>query len=361
MTIKSQDKEFIEILRIFFAGLNKSRVGLLYLVIQAISSINSINLVKVASALKTQVNASSNYRRIQRFIHNIRFDPACLASFILRIAGIPGPYTLILDRTNWQFGKGKINFLMLSVKGDGWCIPLIWTLLPKKGNSTEQERIDLMNRFIKIFGLDQIYNLVADREFIGSMWINYLNEHRIPYDIRLRENLKVWYRGKLIHVYKIFKRVPYDQKKSLTIPVILGNAEVFLQGSRIINTKNHQSEYLILASYCEPSNSAVRYSERWYIENMFKDMKSNGFQLECTHITKLERLDTLMGILAITYAWMMRIGTWIKCIKPVRFKKKKHGRPAKSIFRGGLDEFINAIFTRDEIRIRLYLKFLSCT
>jgi len=94
---------------------------------------------------------------------------------------------------------------------------------------------------------------------------------------------------------------------------------------------------------------------------MFKDMKSNGFQLECTHITKLERLDTLMGILAITYAWMMRIGTWIKCIKPVRFKKKKHGRPAKSIFRGGLDEFINAIFTGDEVRIRLYFKFLSCT
>jgi len=45
----------------------------------------------------------------------------------------------------------------------------------------------------------------------------------------------------------------------------------------------------------------MRNAERWYIENMFKDMKSNGFQLECTHITYLDRLDTLMAIIAIAY------------------------------------------------------------
>lgn len=361
MATKTQDKEFIDIFSSFFTGFHKPRLKLLFLMIQALSCIYNINLKKMAASLNTQVEPLSNYRRIQRFIHLIRFDPSCLAPFLLRIAGLEGPYTLIMDRTNWQFGKAKINFLMLSVKGDGWCAPLLWTLLPKKGNSTEQERIDIMNRFIKIFGLDKIYNLVADREFIGASWFNYLNERRIPYDIRLRENLKVRYKGNLIHVYKLFKRVPYDQRRAIKTPIIIGNTEIYLEGGRIINSKNHKSEYLILASYCEPSESANRYSERWYIENMFKDMKSNGFQLESTHITKLERLDTLMGILAITYIWMMRIGKWLKKNKPKLFKIKKHGRPAKSIFRGGLDDFINAFFTRDEERLDFYYKFLSCT
>jgi len=213
MATTTQDTEFINISSTFFKDFHKPRLQLLFLLVQALSTIGSINLVKLAAGLKSPVAFSSNYQRIQRFIHHIRFEPSSLAPFILRLAGIVGPYTMMMDRTNWQFGKAKINFLMLSVKGDGWSIPLLWTLLPKKGNSTLQERIDLMNRFIQIFGMDQIFNLVADREFIGDIWFNYLNEHRIPYDIRLRENLKVWYRGKLIHVFKLFKRVPYGQKK----------------------------------------------------------------------------------------------------------------------------------------------------
>jgi hypothetical protein len=101
-------------------------------------------------------------------IHDIRLEPHLLAPFILRLAGIRAPYTLILDRTNEEFGKAKINFLMLSVLGNGWSIPILWLLLPKKGNSNEEERIELMNRFIAIFGKGVIYDLLADREFIGD-------------------------------------------------------------------------------------------------------------------------------------------------------------------------------------------------
>jgi len=218
-----------------------------------------------------------------------------------------------------------------------------------------------LTRIIQEVQPDKIYNLVADREFIGDTWMTYLNNHRIPYDIRLRKNLKVWYRGKLIHVFKLFRRVPFGQTRTIQTSVILGNTELYLQGCRIINSKTNKPEFLIIATYCDPSESTMRYAERWYIENMFKDMKSIGFQLECTHVTKLDRLDTLIGILAIAYTWMIKIGIWVRKIKPERFAKKKHGRPAKSIFRGGLDEFINALFSMDTIRVRRYVKFLSCT
>ncbi|MDZ4749929.1 MAG: transposase [Saprospiraceae bacterium] len=165
----------------------------------------------------------------------------------------------------------------------------------------------------------------------------------------------------MIHVFKLFRRLPIGQTRAIGASVILGTTELYLQGGRIINSKTNKPEYLIIASYCDRSESISRYGERWYIENIFKDMKSNGFQLECTHVTKIERLNTLMGILAIAYVWMIKIGIWIKKMKPERFVKKKHGRPAKSIFRGGLDEFINALFTMDPIRVRRYVKFLSCT
>ena len=103
------------------------------------------------------------------------------------------------------------------------------------------------------------------------------------------------------------------------------------------------------------------YSNRWYIESMFKDLKSNGFQLEQTHVTKTERLETLFGLLAIAYAWMIKIGTWIKSKKPELFKKTKLKRARISIFRAGLNEFSRTIITNQRRKIWIYFRFLSCT
>ncbi len=96
------------------------------------------------------------------------------------------PYTLLLDRTNWKFGVIDINFLVLSIKGAGWSVPIVWKVLPKKGNSSQEERIELLDRFVAMCGKGKIYDLLADREFIGSQWISYLNMSQIPYDIRIR-------------------------------------------------------------------------------------------------------------------------------------------------------------------------------
>ena len=73
---------------------------------------------------------------------------------------------LTLDRTNWKWGKRNINILMLAIVYRGIAIPIVWTLLNKRGNSDTKERIALIQRFISIFGKDRIVNVFADREFI---------------------------------------------------------------------------------------------------------------------------------------------------------------------------------------------------
>jgi hypothetical protein len=49
-----------------------------------------------------------------------------------------------------------------------------------------------MNKFNNIIGFDKIKFLVADREFIGKYWLEYLNQHQIKYHIRIRENFDVF-------------------------------------------------------------------------------------------------------------------------------------------------------------------------
>lgn len=361
MATDNKSKEFFDNFRSFFHSFDKRRITFLYLIVQAISLVQNVNLVKIACALCTDIETESNYRRIQRFMAQVRLDKVLLAKFLIRLSGISGPYTLLIDRTNWQFGQSKINYLMISIKGDGWSIPIIWSLLPKAGNSSIQERIDLLNRLLEVIPADQIYNLIGDREFIGTRWFRYLVKNKIPFDMRIRENFKVEYRNKKIRISELFKRLKINEIRTLKKMIQINGTYVGVQGSKIRNSKNHKEEYLIIASYCDEQNAIERYGERWYIESMFKDLKSNGFQLQNTHLTIPERLDTLMCILAIAYTWMIKIGIWTSNVKKKIIRLKKHGRKSKSIFRLGFDTFYRHIAIRDYHHQRIYLRFLSCT
>ena len=77
-----------------------------------------------------------------------------------------------MDRTNWRWGKSDINILMLSVKYHSIAIPVMWRFLPKKGNSNFNERVELIEGFIKIFGEGKIAELLADREFGSNDCLN---------------------------------------------------------------------------------------------------------------------------------------------------------------------------------------------
>jgi hypothetical protein len=94
---------------------------------------------------------------------------------------------LTLDRTNWKWGKRNINILMLAIVYRGIAIPILWTLLNKRGNSDTKERIALIQRFIAIFGKDRIVNVFADREFIGEQWFTWLIEQDINFCIRVKK------------------------------------------------------------------------------------------------------------------------------------------------------------------------------
>ena len=43
---------------------------------------------------------------------------------------------------------------MLAVTHEGVAYPLMFTMLPKRGNSNSQERIALLQRYVSLFGAD---------------------------------------------------------------------------------------------------------------------------------------------------------------------------------------------------------------
>jgi DDE family transposase len=80
------------------------------------------------------------------------------------------------------------------------------------------------------------------------------------------------------------------------------------------------------------------YRRRWGIETLFGALKSRGFDLEATHVVRYpERLERLLGLLALAFTWAHRTGQWVaEHVQAPRFNLRQ-GRRAKSLFRHGLD------------------------
>ena len=103
------------------------------------------------------------------------------------------------------------------------------------------------------------------------------------------------------------------------------------------------------------------YYQRWHIETLFGCLKSRGFDLEATHMRELDRMDKLMGILALAFTWCLL--TRQQHSEAKHLPLNRHYRPAKSLFRLGLDilrrVLLNAQSKHDSISFLLLLKALS--
>jgi hypothetical protein len=291
----------------------------------------SVCLWRLAAHVSTSAELSSVQRRFYRFFQHVSLDGAVTARIIVALLGLEGkPWVLAMDRTNWDFGRTTINFLMISVEWNGIGIPLIWTLLPKTGNSSTLERIALFDRLAAIFPDLQIATLTGDREFIGDAWMRTLMERKIPFVLRLRENQYLQRPGyAAMSIATIASRLATGQTIILKELCKLGHTQS-APHLRIVILRLSATELLALATPAEPRKALARYKARWRIETLFANLKSKGFNLEATHLTKLEKLATLMALLALAVALCAKTGIAAHAKKPIPIKK--HGRRAQSLF-----------------------------
>ena len=193
--------------------MNKARIKFLSRFIIALIKVCSVNLKKIAIAFPGKAKRESKYKTIQRFFHNFPLDLEMVAKLIasLTLSELKS-WVLTIDRTNWKYGKMNINILTLGVALNGSAIPLLWLPLPKCGNSNTTERIEIIRRFIKIFGTGIIKCLTADREFIGEKWFSFLIKSGISFRIRIKDSFLVANsRGTLVPAKDLFRMLKPGQ------------------------------------------------------------------------------------------------------------------------------------------------------
>jgi hypothetical protein len=311
--------------------LNKARRNFLAHFVVALLRVKTVNLSEVASAFAGRALPESSYKRIQRFLRSFELPYAAVALALLRQAGVEAPFVLTLDRTEWQLGSVWLNIMVVGVAYKGVALPVLWRVLEKKGCASTEEKLEVVSRFVRLFGARSIEFLAADREFADRGLFRYLRSQGIDFRIRVKRNAMVANgRGEVVQAWRLFR----SQRTGVGVPLPglrkCWGMELHLTGLRLAS-----GDYVIVAAPRVASGALSDYGRRWEIETLFGCLKSRGFRLEETHVTDPERLEKLIALLALTFCWAVVVGDWLAAHKPLRVKK--HGRRWKSLFRHGLD------------------------
>ncbi|WP_118840710.1 IS4 family transposase [Salinibacter ruber] len=356
-------------------GWNRARMKLMARLTGALPMQTTTNLAQLAHAGKPQVETDSTYRRLQRFFAEFTFGYEALGRFLLDLVPTSPPYLAVLDRTEWHFGQTPVNVLMIGIAQNGIAFPVAWSVLDHGGGSGADEHTDLLKQFLQIVDPEHIRALVADREFTGAGFLRGLKKREIPFVIRLRKDRRIGppsnersSREWSLPARMFARTCPPEQAAHLNGLKGLGGAESV--DSQVVTKRLEDGSFLILAGrQVSPDSMMNLYRKRWEIETLFAALKSRGFGLEATHMTKPDRIRKLLGMLALTYSWTRIIGIDREA-REGHPRECANGYPEKSLFRYGLDRLreltANWHRMRDELHrcIQALIaprSFLSCS
>ena len=356
--MKDTEKVLKEELSKIFEGQGQ-RLTMLSKMIIGILKLSTISYSKLCLAINPTVKKDSNFKRIQRFVKEFSFSQKAYINFAWRLFEDSDKWiALSIDRTNWKFGKCNINILFIGISYRGTAIPLIWKMLDKRGNSSQQEREELMNELLNILTKEQISKircLLADREFIGNQWITYLKSLPFTFFIRIRNNTLANKIGdsEQKHANRLFNCSYF---RALRNRRVLFGHRLYIGGQKI-----GKNEWLIIISDTPVKHAHKYYGERWGIEVFFGACKRRGFNFEDTHVTKLDRVYNIVFLIAIAFCWALKTGENILNSGHQIPMKKLKNRKTKlySIFRIGLDRLKELLL--NFLNINYEIGLLSCT
>lgn len=310
--------------------LHLSRAKCMSQIIEGIIKAKSPQIHRISEEFTdTNKDVESNRRRIQRFLQEEKLCNRQVARLIASLLMGHKKMLIAIDRTNWDFGDITHNLLTLAIVIRNTAVPLLIVHLDHTGNSDTAQRIELMQEFLKVFGVNCLECVTADREFVGEDWISWLCQNKVPFVIRSRCNIGYRHRngGKIL--CKDWFGTSEDEQTFLTR---VWTHPIRLSG-KILTLKK---ELLAVISSLDIENPLEVYRKRWGIECLFKGMKTHGFNMEDSHIKIKEHFEVLTQMLCIAFTIAVKVGLIMNDEKPIPYRETVQSK-LYSVSRYGID------------------------
>jgi len=275
---------------------------------------NKAHLSKIGEYLcDNPTKITTPIQRIRRFLSNPRISPSLTVRpliYLMRplLEKLP-EIILIVDRTNWEKRQQHINILSVAVSYKGRALPIYWMVFGKKGNSSLEQWTQVL--FPVVIVLQQMrwlsdkqihIHVVADREFASPKLAEWL---KTLYDVEvtLRIKASMYLTGEDTPETKVASLIKKMKKGSRHILYnqVLTRDSNFKMNVLLTWDKNYDEPLVVATTAGNPAQVDATYKQRFNIEHMHKDWKSNAFDLEKTRVTDPKRIETLLIPIAFAY------------------------------------------------------------
>jgi hypothetical protein len=323
----------------FHPGLRKTLLNNLSELVAAITLARSVQLAAIGAKLPVDTDAESREQWVRR---QLRIDTKGtlelfrpLAQSLL--AGFAGrSIRLILDPTDLA---ADLTIIQLALAYRGRALPLAWmTVYIKPG--TVQEAIRLLFAEVKAWlPADARVYLIGDREFHGEDMLALIQEQAWTPVVRTKGNLMIEQDDGTCS--RVADLAPQRGQRAFYQRVFLTGWGWGPYSLSVATTDQRQSgakgddPWFIVST--EPAGPPILnvYRVRMWVDEMFRDLKSQGFHLEQTRLDRTDRIDRLMLALALAYWWVIGRGIWVDRMQ-LRDRVDRQDDPACSLFTLGL-------------------------
>ena len=293
-------------------SLRLSQAKTLSILVAAAMRVQRVSLANIgrmmAGAAKHQI------KRCWRFCANDRVEPAdAMRGVVARL--LKKRKKKLLIAVDWVDIKG-FQTLVASAVLKGRSTPIAWASTTnhvydghRSRNAFEESLLlvlrDMIPRSIKVV-------ILADRGFDRTALATFCQRQGFGYVIRIQPKVTVrlhGFHGKLLDypvkkgIAKVLKRVSYRSDGAVTQHVVI-------RWPKDLPEKRDECWFLMSDQPGTAHQLCKLYGRRMTIEQLFRDDKSkrNGWSLRDTKVTRPERLDRLLLILAIAYLLLCGVG-----------------------------------------------------
>lgn len=296
----------------------------------------------------------SKAERLRRWLKNkhvrVRrwYEPVA-QQLIAQVVTSGQPLRLIVDGT--RIGNHH-QLLMVAIAYRRRALPLAWTWVRcRRGHSSTHKQLALLHYVHRLLPADLSVQFVGDSEFGAVPVLKQLEAWSWQYVLRQKGRY-------LVSAAPADSWVRYD---ALLTQV---GQRIWLPQSRFTQKHAHQTTLLavwrrgekhpwfLVTNLPEASLALRLYTRRMWIEEMFGDLKSNGFDLESIRLRHFLRLSRFTLAAVLLYVWLVAFGSKTIKVGKRHFVDRNKQRQL-SLFRIGYDMLERCLINREAFSLRL--------
>jgi hypothetical protein len=293
-------------------GLRLSQAKTLAELTAAALSVGRATLAALGRHLAGESAAKHRIKRAWRFCANRRVEvSAAMAGVIDRLTRRrTKPLVVALD---WVAVR-DFHTLMAAAVRRGRAVPLLWASYPegvlfRSQNSLEEGLLRLLRSLVP----NRVrVILLADRGFGRAELAKTCREIGLSFVLRIKPDVRVWhprYRGRLDDFpirpgcWRTLTGAAYRRDGAVTV-------NVAVRWKKGLPPKRDEPWFLMTDLTRNAVAISDLYAQRMTVEELFRDGKScrNGSALRLTQVTKADRLDRLLLVLALAYILLTGLG-----------------------------------------------------